>query len=76
MCTFKNKKGRSCLDRSCDENYCLLFACIFNRHNSVTDNQCLMFVSEGPQKPRMPKVLMEFVEEPAKDWLTNLVDID
>jgi hypothetical protein len=35
-----------------------------------------MFVSEGPQKPRMPKVLMEFVEEPAKDWLTNLVDID
>ncbi len=52
--------------------FCLLV--LFYRHNLIVD--IVDIVSEGPQKPRMPKVLMEFVEEPAKDWLTNLVDID
>ena len=30
-------------------------------------------ISEEPPKPRMPKSLLEFVDENAIDWFTNLV---
>ena len=30
----------------------------------------------GPPKPSIPKVMLEYVDSDAMDWLTNLVDID
>ena len=33
-------------------------------------------VTAEPPKPKFPKKYIEFVDEEAMDWLTNLVDID
>ena len=38
-------------------------------------NSYLAFTAEPP-KPKFPKKYIEFVDEEAMDWLTNLVDID
>ena len=40
------------------------------------NNLLMTFVSEGPVKPKFPKTMLEYVDEEALDWLTNLVDID
>ena len=33
-------------------------------------------LSAEPPKPKFPKKYIQFVDEEAMDWLTNLVDID
>ena len=35
-----------------------------------------LYLSAGPPKPRIPKIMLEYVDSDAMDWLTNLVDID
>ena len=39
-------------------------------------NCTLPTVAAEPPKPKFPKKYIEFVDEEAMDWLTNLVDID
>ena len=46
-------------------------------HQSSNDNDNdLLLCSAEPPKPSLPKVMLEFVDTEALDWLTNLVDID
>ena len=28
----------------------------------------------GPPKPKLPRMMMEFIDEDAKDWISNLVE--
>ena len=28
----------------------------------------------GPPKPKLPRMMMEFIDEEAKDWISNLVE--
>ena len=46
--------------------------CPPDNHNDVN----LVFYPAEPPKPSLPKVMLEFVDSEALDWLTNLVDID
>ena len=36
----------------------------------------ISFSAAEPPKPKLPKVMLEFVDSEALDWLSNLVDID
>ena len=36
----------------------------------------LFTIIAEPPKPSLPKVMLEYVDTEALDWLTNLVDID
>ena len=31
--------------------------------------------TEGPPKPKFPKMLLEYVNDDAKAWIANLVDV-
>ena len=35
-----------------------------------------VFSPAGPPKPSIPRIMLEYVDSDAMDWLTNLVDID
>ena len=36
----------------------------------------MCYIAAEPPKPTLPKVMLEFVNTDALDWLSNLVDID
>ena len=55
--------------------------CLLCQASFINNKKCIMISIEllfaaEPPKPKFPKKYIEFVDEEAMDWLTNLVDID
>ena len=49
----------------------------FDVHFSSKSLKLIWFsFTAEPPKPTLPKVMLEFVNSDALEWLTNLVDID
>ena len=48
---------------------------LVNNDKNKNDNDLVLYSAEPP-KPKLPKVMLEFVDSEALDWLSNLVDID
>ena len=38
-------------------------------------NELFFLFTEGPPKPKFPKMLLEYVNDDAKAWIANLVDV-
>ena len=45
------------------------------KHIFQTFQTFLILFSAGPPKPKMPRMILEFVNDDAEKWISNLVEL-